>query len=331
MSLSNTAVPKYYGEFRDAVLRGEIPVCREIEMQMNLIDQLIEDPNMYYDDEAVEGWIRFCENELTLTDGSDVHLLDSFKLWGEDALSWYYFVERSVYRPGKNGEAGKYVRSIVKRRLRSKQYLIVARGAAKSLYETFMQAYSLTCDPMSTYQITVAPTMKQAEEVMSPLRTAITRSKGPYFTFLTSGSNHNTTGSRANRQKLYSAKDCIKNDLTNSYIEIRPMTIDKLQGMRCKVATVDEWLSGEIREDPIGAIEQGCSKIDDYQIFAVSSEGTIRNGVGDSIKMELTKILRGEYLNKHVSIWWYKLDDLKEINDPSTWVKANPNILCLAA
>lgn len=326
MSLSNTAVPKYYGEFRDAVLRGEIPVCREIEMQMNLIDQLIEDPNMYYDDEAVEGWIRFCENELTLTDGSDVHLLDSFKLWGEDALSWYYFVERSVYRPGKNGEPGKYVRSIVKRRLRSKQYLIVARGAAKSLYETFMQAYSLTCDPMSTYQITVAPTMKQAEEVMSPLRTAITRAKGPYFTFLTSGSNHNTTGSRANRQKLYSAKDCIKNDLTNSYIEIRPMTIDKLQGMRCKVATVDEWLSGEIREDPIGAIEQGCSKIDDYLIFAVSSEGTIRNGVGDSIKMELYKILKGEYVDPHTSVWIYRLDDISEVNDPEMWVKAQPNL-----
>lgn len=326
MSLSNTATPKYYGQFRDAVMRGEIPVCKEIALQMDRIDDLIANPGVYYDDEAVEGWVRFCENELTLTDGADLHLLDSFKLWGEDVFGWYYFVEKSIYQPNPNGHGGRYVRKKIKKRLINKQYLIVGRGAAKSLYDSAIQAYFENVDTSTTHQITTAPTMKQAEEVMSPIRTAITRSRGPLFKFLTEGSLQNTTGSKANRMKLASTKKGIENFLTGSLIEIRPMSINKLQGLRCKIATVDEWLSGDIREDVIGAIEQGASKVDDYLIIATSSEGTVRNGSGDTIKMELMDILKGEYINPHVSIWWYRLDSIDEVGEPDKWLKANPNI-----
>lgn len=326
MALSNTATPRYYGAFRDAVLRGEIPVNREISMEMNRIDDLIANPGVYYDEQAVEGWIKFCENELTLTDGSDVHLLDSFKLWGEQVFGWYYFVERTIYEPNEDGHGGHYVRKRIKKRLINKQYLIVGRGAAKSLYDSFMQAYFENVDTSTTHQITTAPTMKLAEEVMSPLRTAITRSRGPLFQFLTDGSLQNTTGSKANRTKLASTKKGIENFLTGSLIEIRPMTINKLQGLRCKIATIDEWLSGDIKEDVVGAVEQGASKVDDYLIIATSSEGTVRNGAGDTIKMELMSILKGEYYAPHVSIWWYKLDSIDEVSDPAMWLKANPNI-----
>ena len=326
MALSNTAVPIYYGQFRDQVIRGEIPVNQEISMEMNRIDDLIANPGIYYDDEAVEGWIRFCEAEMTLTDGSDVHLLDSFKLWGEQVFGWFYFVERSVPEPNENGHGVHYVNKRIKKRLTNKQYLIVGRGAAKSLYDSFIQAYFENVDTSTTYQITTAPTMRQAEEVMTPIATAITRAKGPLFQFLTEGSLQNTTGSRANRAKLASTKKGIENFLTGSRIEIRPMTIDKLQGLRCKVATIDEWLSGDVREDVIGAIEQGASKNDDYLIIATSSEGTVRNGSGDTIKMELMDILKGEYINPHVSIWWYKLDSVDEVADPDKWIKANPNL-----
>lgn len=322
MALSNVAVPKYYGMFRDAVLRGEIPVCREVEMEMNRIDDLITNPGVWYDDEAVEGWVEFCEEELTLTDGSDVHMLDTFKLWGEQVFGWYYFIERTVYDP----DVGGYVRKEVKQRLINKQYLIVGRGAAKSLYDEFVQAYFLTIDLSTTHQITTAPTMRLAEEVMSPFKTAITRSKGPLFKVLTEGSLQNTTGSKANRQKLAATKKGVENFITNSLLEIRPMKIDKLQGLRCKVATVDEWLSGDVREDVVGAIEQGASKIEDYLIIATSSEGTVRNGSGDTIKMELMDILKGEYINPHVSIWWYKLDSIDEVGQPEMWLKANPNL-----
>lgn len=326
MPLSNTATPRYYGEFRDAVLRGEIPVCKEISMEMNRIDDLIDNPDYWYDDQAVEGFIRFCENELTLTDGSDLQLLDTFKLWAEELLSWFYFVERQVYRPGENGEPGRFITRFVKRRLVNKQYLIVGRGAAKSLYIECLQAYFLTIDTSTTHQITTAPTMKQANEVILPFQTAITRSRGPLFQFLTEGSIQNTTGSKVNRQKLVSTKKGIENFLTGSLLEIRPMSINKLQGLRCKVATIDEWLSGDIREDVVGSIEQGASKIDDYLIVATSSEGTVRNGSGDTIKMELMDILKGDYINPHVSIWYYKLDSLDEVGQPEMWVKANPNI-----
>lgn len=326
MALSNTAVPIYYGQFRDAVIRGEIPVNREISMEMNRIDDLIANPGVYYDDEAVEGWIAYCENELTLTDGSDLNLLDSFKLWGEQVFGWYYFVERSVYEPNKDGGGGHYVRKTVKKRLTNKQYLIIGRGAAKSIYDSCIQSYFENVDTSTTHQITTAPTMKQADEVMSPIRTAITRSRGPLFKFLTDGSLQNTTGNKANRMKLASTKKGIENFLTGSLIEIRPMSINKLQGLRCKIATVDEWLSGDIREDVIGAIEQGASKVDGYLIIATSSEGTVRNGSGDTIKMELMDILKGDYINPHVSIWWYKLDNIDEVNNPDMWVKANPNI-----
>lgn len=326
MALSNTAIPKYYSQFREKVIKGEIPVCKEISMQMNRIDSNIKNPNFYYDDEAVEGFIRYCETECTLTDGEELHLLDSFKLWAEDLFGWYYFVERSVYEPGENGSGGHYVTKRIKKRLINKQYLIVARGAAKSLYESLIQSYELNIDTSTTHQITTAPTMKQAEEVMSPIRTAITRARGPLFKFLTEGSLQNTTGNRAKRQKLAATKKGIENFLTGSLIEVRPMSINKLQGLRCKVATVDEWLSGDLREDVIGAIEQGASKLDDYLIVSTSSEGTVRNGSGDTIKMELMDILRGEYINPHVSIFYYKLDSLEELNDPYYWVKANPNI-----
>lgn len=326
MALSNTAVPKYYGQFRDAVIRGEIPVCNEISMEMFRIDDLIDDPRYYYDDEAVEGWIRYCEDELTLTDGSDLNLLDSFKLWGEQVFGWYEIVERSIYEPNPNGRGGRYVTKRIKKRLINKQYLIVGRGAAKSLYDSCIQSYFGNIDTSTTHQITTAPTMKQAEEIMSPIRTAITRSKGPLFQFLTNGSLQNTTGNRMNRQMLASTKKGIENFLTGSLIEIRPMSIAKLQGLRCKIATVDEWLSGDIREDVIGAIEQGASKLDDYLIVATSSEGTVRNGAGDTIKMELMDILKGDYINPHVSIWWYKLDNIDEVGDPNMWLKANPNI-----
>lgn len=326
MALSNTAVPRYYGMFRDAVVRGEIPVCREVEMEMNRIDDLIANPGVYYDDEAVEGWIRYCEGELTLTDGSDLVLLDTFKLWAESVFGWYYFEERSVYEPNEDGHGGHYVQKWIKKRLINKQYLIVGRGASKSLYESCIQSYFLNVDTSTTYQMTTAPTMKQAEEVMSPIRTAITRSRGPLFKFLTEGSLQNTIGSKAKRMKLASTKKGIENFLTNSLLEIRPMSIDKLQGMRPKVATVDEWLSGDIREDPIGAIEQGAAKVDDYLIVAVSSEGTVRNGSGDTIKMELMKILKGDYPDIHTSIWWYKLDSLDEVGKPEMWLKANPNL-----
>lgn len=326
MSLSNTAVPKYYGMFRDSVIKGEIPVCNNISMEMNRVDELIANPGIYYDDEAVEGWIRYCENELTLTDGSDLKLLDSFKLWGEQIFGWYYFIDKSVYEPYPDGHGGRYVNRTIKKRLINKQYLIVGRGAAKSLYDSCMQSYEQNVDTSTTHQITTAPTMKQAEEVMSPIRTAITRSRGPLFKFLTEGSLQNTTGSRANRVKLTPTKKGIENFLTGSVIEVRPMSISKLQGLRVKVATVDEWLSGDTQEDVIGAIEQGASKVDDYIIIATSSEGTVRNGSGDTIKMELMKILKGEYINPHVSIWWYKLDSIDEVSNPEMWVKANPNI-----
>jgi len=326
MALSNTATPIYYGQFRDAVMRGEIPVCREISMEMNRIDDLIANPGIWYDDQAVEGFVRYCEEELTLTDGEDLHLLDSFKLWAEQIFGWYYFVERSVYEPNKEGHGGRYVTKRIKKRLVTKQYLIVARGAAKSMYGSCLQNFFLNIDTATTHQITTAPTMKQAEEVLSPIRTAITRARGPLFKFFTEGSMQNTTGSKANRCKLASTKKGIENFLTGSLLEIRPMSIDKLQGLRVKVATVDEWLSGDIREDVIGAIEQGASKNDDYLIVAISSEGTVRNGSGDTIKMELSDILKGEYLNPHVSIWWYKLDSIDEVSDPEMWIKANPNI-----
>ena len=326
MALSNTATPKYYGKFRDAVLRGEIPVCREISMEMNRIDELIANPGVWYDDEAVEGFISFCENELTLTDGEDLHLLDTFKLWSEQIFGWYYYVERSVYEPSPSGHGGRYVKKHIKKRLINKQYLIVSRGAAKSMYASCIQNYFLNVDTSTTHQITTAPTMKQAEEVMSPIRTAITRSRGPLFRFLTEGSLQNTTGSKANRCKLASTKKGVENFLTGSLLEIRPMSIDKLQGLRCKIATIDEWLSGDIREDVIGAVEQGASKNDDYLIVAMSSEGTVRNGSGDTIKMELMDILRGEYINPHVSIWYYKLDSVDEVSDPDMWIKANPNL-----
>jgi phage terminase large subunit-like protein len=324
--LSNTATPKYYGAFRAAVLRGDIPVCREISLQMNRIDDLIADPNFYYDDAAIDGFILYCENELTLTDGSDFHLLDSFKLWAEDLLAWFYFVERSVYVPNEDGHGGRYIRKRICKRLVNKQYLIVARGAAKSMYDQCIQAYFLNVDTSTTHQITTAPTMKQAEEVMSPLRTAITRARGPLFKFLTEGSLQNTTGSRAMRVKLAPTKKGIENFLTGSIIEVRPMAINKLQGLRPKVSTIDEWLSGDLREDVIGALEQGASKLDDYVIVASSSEGTVRNGSGDTIKMELADILKGEYINPHVSIWHYKLDELEEVANPAMWPKANPNL-----
>ena len=326
MALSNTATPIYYGQFRDAVMRGEIPVCREISMEMNRIDDLIANPGIWYDDEAINGFIAYCENELTLTDGGDLHLLDSFKLWAEQIFGWYYFVERSVYEPNPDGHGGRYVKKTIKKRLTTKQYLIVARGAAKSMYGSCIQNFFLNVDTTTTHQITTAPTMKQAEEVMSPIRTAITRSRGPLFQFLTEGSIQNTTGSKANRMKLASTKKGIENFLTGSLLEVRPMSINKLQGLRCKISTVDEWLSGDIREDVIGAIEQGASKLDDYLIVAMSSEGTVRNGSGDTIKMELMDILKGEYINPHVSIWYYKLDSIEEVNNPEMWLKANPNL-----
>lgn len=326
MALSNKAVPKYYGRFREAVIRGDIPICKEIEMEMHRIDDLIANPAMYYDPEPVEGWIKFCENELTLTDGSDLHLLDSFKLWGEQVFCWYYFKERTVYRPHPTGHGGRYVKKRIKKRLITKQYLIVGRGAAKSLYDTCIQAYYLTVDPSTTHQITTAFTMKQAEEVMTPFKTAIIRSKGPLFQYMTEGSLQNTTGSKLNRQKLASTKVGIQNFITGSYLEIRPMTIDKLQGLRCKIATVDEWLSADVRENPIEAIEQGASKNDDYLIIATSSEGTVRNGSGDTVKMDLMKILKGDYIDPHTSIWWYKLNSIDEVGKPEMWLKANPNI-----
>lgn len=320
--LSNTATPKYYGEFREAVLRGEIPVCENIVMQMNLIDELIADPRYYYDDLAVEGWIKFCENELTLTDGSDLFLLPTFKLWAEDVYGWYEFIERDVFNP----ETGQYEHRRVKTRLRNKQYLILGRGGSKSLYAECHQAYGLVVDVTTTHGVTTAPTMKQAEEMLDPFRTAIARAKGPVFDFLTEGSIHNTTGSRANRQKLCATKKGIENFLTNSLLEIRPMSINKLQGLRNKYSTVDEWLSGDIREDVIGALEQGASKVDDWLIIATSSEGTVRNGAGDTIKIELMDILKRKYANPHVSIWWYRLDSIEEVNDPAMWIKANPNL-----
>ena len=326
MALSNTATPKYYGMFRDAVMRGEIPVCKEISMEMNRIDDLIRNPGIWYDDKAIDGFVEFCENELTLTDGEDLHLLDSFMLWAEQVFGWYYFVERTVYEPDPDGHGGHYVNKKIKKRLINKQYLIVGRGAAKSMYASCIQDYFLNVDTSTTHQITTAPTMKQAEEVMSPIRTAITRSRGPLFKFLTEGSIQNTTGSKSNRVKLASTKKGVENFLTGSLLEIRPMSIDKLQGLRVKIATVDEWLSGDIREDVIGAIEQGASKNDDYLIIAISSEGTVRNGSGDTIKMELMNILKGDYVNPHVSIWWYKLDDVEEVADARLWLKANPNI-----
>ena len=332
MALSNTATPIYYGQFRDAVIRGEIPVCREVSMEMNRIDDLIANPRYYYDDEAINGFIFYCENELTLTNGEDLYLLDSFKLWAEQIFGWYYFVERSVYVPSKDGHGGHYVNKRIKKRLVNKQYLIVARGGAKSMYASCIQSFFLNVDTSTTHQITTAPTMKQAEEVLSPIRTSIARARGPLFKFLTEGSLQNTTGSRANRMKLASTKNGIENFLTNSIIEILPMSINKLQGQRVKVATVDEWLSGDIREDPIGSLEQsatkeqGSAENNDYLIVAISSEGTVRNGSGDSIKMELASILKGEYYNPHVSIWWYKLDSIDEVADPNMWMKAQPNL-----
>jgi len=326
MALSNTAVPIYYGCFRDAVIRGDIPVCKEISMEMNRIDKLIENPGIFYDDLAVEGFIKYCESELTLTDGSDLTLLDSFKLWAEQIFGWYYFLERSVFVPDAAGRHGCYEKRYIKKRLINKQYLIVSRGAAKSMYGSCLQNYFLNIDTSTTYQITTAPTMKQAEEIMSPVRTAITRARGPLYKFLTEGSLQNTTGSKANRVKLASTKKGIENFLTGSMLEIRPMRIDKLQGLRCKVATIDEWLSGDVREDVVGAIEQGASKVDDYLIVAISSEGTVRNGSGDTIKMELMDILKGDYINPHVSIWYYRLDSIEEVADPNMWVKANPNL-----
>lgn len=326
MALSNTATPYYYGKFRDAVIRGEIPVCREVSMEMNRIDDLIANPGIYYDANAINGFIEFCEKELTLTDGSDLILLDTFKLWAEQIFGWYYYIERSVYEPNPNGHGGHYVRKMVKKRLINKQYLIVSRGAAKSMYASCIQNYFLNVDTSTTHQITTAPTMKQSEEVLSPIRTAITRARGPLFTFLTEGSIQNTTGSKANRVKLASTKKGIENFLTGSLLEIRPMSINKLQGLRPKIASVDEWLSGDIREDVVGSIEQGASKVDDYLILATSSEGTVRNGSGDTIKMELMDILKGDYINPHVSIWYYKLDNINEVADPSMWLKANPNL-----
>lgn len=326
MALSNTATPIYYGQFRDAVLRGDILVNQEISMEMNRIDGLIANPGVWYDDEAINGFIAFCENELTLTDGEDLHLLDTFKLWAEQIFGWYYFVEQSVYEPEPNGHGGHYVTKYIKKRLINKQFLIIARGAAKSMYGSCIQNYFLNVDTSTTHQITTAPTMKQAEEIMSPIKTAITRSRGPLFKFLTEGSIQNTTGSKANRVKLASTKKGIENFLTGSLLEVRPMSIDKLQGLRCKIATVDEWLSGDIREDVIGAIEQGASKNPDYLIVAMSSEGTVRNGSGDTIKMELADILKGKYVNPHVSIWWYKLDSIDEVSQPDKWIKANPNL-----
>lgn len=326
MSLSNTAVPKYYGAFRDAVIRGEIPVCKEISMEMNRIDDLIANPGIYYDDQAVEGFIKYCENELTLTNGEDLYLMDSFKVWAEQVFGWYYFVEKSVYEPSPNNHGGHYVNRRIKRRLINKQYLIVSRGAAKSQYESYIHNYFLNVDTSTTHQVHTAPTMKQAEEVLAPMRTSITRARGPLFKFLTEGSLQNTTGSKANRVKLASTKKGIENFLTGSIVEIRPMTIDKLQGLNSRINTVDEWLSGDIREDVIGALEQGASKNDDYLIVAVSSEGTVRNGPGDTIKMELMDILKGDYINPHVSIWWYKLDSIDEVNNPDMWLKANPNL-----
>lgn len=326
MALSNTATPRYYGAFRDAVIRGEIPVCKEISMEMNRIDDLIANPGIYYDDKAIDGFIEYCENELTLTDGEDLHLLDSFKLWAEQIFGWYYFVERSVYVPSSDGHGGRYVKKRIKKRLVNKQYLIVARGAAKSMYASCIQSYFLNVDTSTTHQITTAPTMKQSEEVLSPIRTSITRARGPLFKFLTEGSLQNTTGSKAMRVKLASTKKGIENFLTGSLLEIRPMSIDKLQGLNSRINTVDEWLSGDVREDVIGALEQGASKNDDYLIVAISSEGTVRNGPGDTIKMELSDILKGEYQNPHVSIWWYKLDSVDEVSNPEMWLKANPNI-----
>ena len=332
MSLSNTATPKYYGQFREAVMRGEIPVCKEVSMEMNRIDDLIANPGIWYDEYAVEGFVKYCENELVLTDGSDLHLLDSFKLWAEQIFGWYYFVERSIYEPNPDGHGGRYVTRRIKKRLITTQYLIVARGAAKSMYASCLQNYFLNVDTSTTHQIVTAPTMRQADEVMSPIRTAITRSRGPLYKFLTEGSIQNTTGSKANRCKLASTKKGVENFLTGSLVEVRPMSIDKLQGLRVKIATVDEWLSGDIRENVIGALEQGAAKEqsdslnNDYLIVAISSEGTVRNGSGDTIKMELTDILKGEYQNPHVSIWWYKLDSIDEVADPSMWLKANPNL-----
>ena len=326
MALSNTATPRYYGQFRDAVIRGEIPVCKEISMEMNRIDELIANPGIWYDDQAIEGFVHYCENELTLTDGEDLKLLDTFKLWAEQIFGWYYFVERSVYEPSEDGHGGRYVTKSIKKRLINKQYLIVARGAAKSMYASCIQNFFLNVDTSTTHQITTAPTMKQAEEVMSPIRTAITRARGPLFKFLTEGSLQNTTGSKVNRMKLASTKKGVENFLTGSLLEIRPMSIDKLQGLRAKIATIDEWLSGDVREDVIGAVEQGASKNDDYLIVAISSEGTVRNGSGDTIKMELADILKGDYVNPHVSIWWYKLDSIDEVADPEMWLKANPNL-----
>ena len=332
MALSNTATPKYYGEFRDAVIRGEIPVCKEISMEMNRIDDLIANPGVWYDDKAVDGFVSFCEEELTLTDGSDLHLLDSFKLWAEQIFGWYYFVERSVYEPNPDGHGGHYVNKSIKKRLINKQYLIVARGSAKSMYASCIQNYFLNVDTSTTHQVVTAPTMKQADETISPIRTSITRSRGPLFKFLTEGSLQNTTGSKANRVKLAATKKGIENFLTGSLLEVRPMSVDKLQGLRVKIATVDEWLSGDIRENPIGALEQGAAKEqsdsanNDYLIVAISSEGTVRNGSGDTIKMELTNILKGDYINPHVSIWWYKLDSIDEVPNPNMWLKANPNL-----
>ena len=326
MALSNTATPIYYGQFRDAVIRGEIPVCKEISMEMNRIDELIVNPGIYYDDEAINGFIAYCENELTLTNGEDLKLLDSFKLWAEEVFGWYYFIERSVYVPSQDGHGGHYETRTIKKRLINKQYLIVARGAAKSMYESCIQSYFLNIDTSTTEQITTAPTMRQAEEVMSPIRTAITRSRGPLFKFLTEGSIQNTTGSKADRVKLASTKKGIQNFLTGSILEVRPMSIDKLQGSRAPYWTIDEWLSGDIREDVIAPAEQGASKNEDWLILATSSEGTVRNGSGDTIKMELMDILKGEYINPHVSIWWYKLDDIDEVANPDMWVKANPNL-----
>lgn len=326
MALSNTATPIYYGQFRDAVIRGEIPVCKEISMEMNRIDDLIANPGIWYDDQAINGFISFCENELTLTDGEDLKLLDSFKLWAEQIFGWYYFVERSVYVPSPDGHGGHYETKRIKKRLVNKQYLIVARGAAKSMYGSCIQNYFLNVDTSTTEQVTTAPTMRQAEEVMSPIRTAITRSRGPLYNFLTEGSLQNTTGSKANRQKLAATKKGIENFLTGSLLEIKPMSVDKIQGSRAKIWTIDEWLSGDVREDVVGAAEQGASKNDDYLIVAISSEGTVRNGSGDTIKMELADILKGEYVNPHVSIWWYKLDDIEEVANPDMWIKANPNL-----
>ena len=326
MALSNTAVPYYYGKFRDAVLQGHIPVCREISLEMNRIDELIANPGIYYDEEAVEGFVLFCEQELTKTDGTDLNLLDTFKLWAEQIFGWFYFVERSVYVPGEDNHGGHYEKKMIKKRLINKQYLIVARGGAKSMYASCIQNYFLNVDTSTTHQIATAPTMKQADEVMSPIRTAITRARGPLFKFLTEGSLQNTTGSKANRVKLASTKKGVENFLTGSLLEVRPMSVDKLQGLRPKISTVDEWLSGDIREDVVGAIEQGASKLDDYLIVAVSSEGTVRNSSGDTIKMELMDILKGEYINPHVSIWYYRLDDITEVNDPAMWMKAQPNI-----